>query len=109
MARTLRVPSNCSNIILAASGSQNPAAELIATITAAELVDCVHHTTKPSLVRAAANGNVDIKLPLSITGADSITIAGASYTPDADGIITGVPAAAASAFLYQNFSLVLGQ
>ena len=63
-------------------------------------------TTDPMLVIAdIVTGNINIKLSTDIS---SITIGGTVYTPDAGGIIYGVPAAIGTIFLYQKFILIQG-
>lgn len=109
MAVVIRVPDNCTAITFSSSGAKVPVANEISGITADECRQCVRPESRPSLVTTnLTTGATDIKLPACITGANSITIAGVQYTPSASGVISAVPAAAATLFLTQNFTLVTG-
>lgn len=91
---SIKQPSNVSSITVAGTalvpsgGRVTPASDTNTTLLS-------HHTTKPSLVRTATNGDITIKFPLIVT---SITIGGSVYTPNGSGEIT-VPAVAGTSYL----------
>lgn len=93
---SVKQPSNVSSITIAGSaltptgGKVAPASELNATILG-------HHTTRPSLVRTAANGDITLKFPSIVT---SVTIGGQAYTPNGSGEVT-VPAAVGTTYLHE--------
>lgn len=99
----LRVPENVSSITI--SGNiLVPADNLVTVADAADMTILTNWISKPSLIVAAANGDTDIRLPSNVS---SVTINGNVYAA-VDGVISAVPAADATAFLYQNFILVTG-
>jgi hypothetical protein len=91
---SVKLPANVGSITVAGSaltptnGRVAPASDINSTIL-------THHTTRPSLVRTAANGDTVLKFPSIVT---SVTIGGNVYTPNGSNEIT-VPAAAATAYL----------
>ena len=116
---TIKVPSNVTSITFATSGVKVPSGGLVTGLTAAEATalaknSASSHNLQPgaaNLVTTALNGDCTIALPTVIT---AITIGGTGYTvtgtvyPFGRGLNAAVPAAAASQFLYENFSLVQG-
>lgn len=108
MALTMRVPSNCSEVIFSFSGIKNPVGGVVSGMTAAELASAVHHTTRPRLVKGETNpaiaGTAQIVLPPLV---NTVTIDGVQYVGTGGTVIT-VPADDATIFLNENFTLVTG-
>lgn len=100
----IRVPSNVSSITFVTSGVKTPVNNIITNITAAEATDVTSPYSKGPgtypVVTTAANGDVDMFMPASIT---NITIGGVAKAVSG-GIITAVAPAAAT-----NFILTLKQ
>jgi hypothetical protein len=111
----IKCPSNVSSITLSTSGVLTPDSAGIITCTAAEATALSKSTVVNSLrtarlVSTAANGDVQISLPVVVTGItiNSVAYTKGSATPFGELLSAAVPAAAASILLYQNFSLVNG-
>lgn len=113
MPAAIRVPANVSTMTFAGSGVIAAVSRIVSGLSATELTAL----TTPSkndivLVSTASNGNTSIKFPPGIL--TSITINATPYVPNGTtGIITGVPAADATAFFGSNtdaepFQLVTG-
>jgi len=115
---TIRVPSNVSSVTFTTSGVKAPANNLISGLTALEgqamSVGGAPGSNKigaAKLVSSAANGDLVISVPSSIT---SITInaivyaVGGAVTPTGKCLTNPVPAPAGTIVLYENFGLVQG-
>lgn len=93
---SVKQPSNVGSItvsgsaLVPSSGKVTPASDANATILG-------HHTTRPSLVRTATNGDITLKFPSIVT---SVTLGGTVYTPNGSGEVT-VPAAVGTAYLHE--------
>lgn len=89
-----------SALTFASSGIKAPGAsnngKLETVVSDAESAAFRSWTSRPSVVRSLANGDVVIQLPKGLL--TSITISGTAYTPDGNSQIT-VPAVPATAFL----------
>ena len=116
---TVKCPTNVTSITFATSGVKVPdGSNNVTGLTALEAnalsqqgQNSGNNLGAAKLVSTASNGNVQISLPVVVTGitinAVPYTVTGA-VTPWGKLLSAAVPAPAASIFLYQNFILVQG-
>jgi hypothetical protein len=93
----IAVPNNVSSVTFSTSGVKAAASGIVTGITANEATAVCNLNAEPYLQKTnQATGATDIFFPDNVL--TSITIAGTAY-PITAGLITNVPAAAATAFL----------
>lgn len=96
-------PSQVSAVTVT-GGSGAISSRLGTVTTPAAITALTHHTTRPSLVNANADGTLNIKLPSVLT---AVTLNSVDLTING-GVAESVEPVAGSLFLYQNVGLVIG-